>query len=76
MHMSILTNTHTVQIMHTQRKGDILHKDHAHTHTLLNTSMLAVMEPEENGKVSISFLFSDLERMSFFFSLSLSLSLQ
>lgn len=64
MHMSILTNTHRHSTNHeTQRKGDILDKHCAHTHTL---HMLAVMKPEENGKISYSFLCSHLERVSFF----------
>lgn len=61
MHMSRHTNTHahSTNHAHTKKRGHSAQT--SCTYTLLNTSMLAVMEPEENGKISYSFLCSNLE---------------
>lgn len=70
MHVSTISNTH-MRLIHTDNRGTLCTSSHAHahTHTLQNTATLAVMEPEENGKISYYFLCSNLERMCFFFSL-------
>lgn len=60
------STTHTLYNSHTQRRRDILHKHHAHT--LLNTAILAVMEPEENGKISYSFQCFKIGENELFFS--------
>lgn len=71
-HARVHNQQHT-HASHTHRQqGDIVHKlscTCTHTHTLQNTATLAVMEPEENGKISYYFLCSNLERMCFFFFL-------